>query len=164
LNVKHQADPRGPGPETINPTTSNLSWPKKSVITQVRRGPADGGLVHHHALAFSTLLSSQETSTTPSGEISISPSGATLLIYPVFPSCQICVHDPFGFANTSLAFRLFPCNYLTGPFRLLQPSKPDHGQRSLTAALPLLVRVDIVKRPNLGSDRWLADGVVSPTR
>jgi hypothetical protein len=27
------------------------------------------GLVHHHALAFSTLLSSQETSTTPSGKL-----------------------------------------------------------------------------------------------
>src|ERR1700749_1344374 len=61
----------------------------KSVETSSQRKPAPTGVLYiYHALAFSTLLSSQETDAhrVPNFRSSL---GATLLIYPVFPSCQI---------------------------------------------------------------------------
>ena len=56
--------------------------------TRLRRTSPDGGSYIYNALAFSTLLSSQETDAHRDPEPSPSLA-ATSLSYPVLPSCQI---------------------------------------------------------------------------
>src|SRR6185437_8506468 len=67
-------------------------------------GP-DGGLYIYHALAFSTLLSSQETDALRSPNFR-SSLAATLLIYPGFPSCQIGPGSKYSNRLPYLAFRI----------------------------------------------------------
>src|SRR5512146_3411214 len=76
-----------------------------------RPGP-DGGLYIYHALAFSTLLSSQETDALRSPNFR-SSLAATLLIYPGFPSCQIGPGSKYSNRLPDLAFRDFPSHQLT---------------------------------------------------
>ncbi len=78
LNDRNQHDPKT-APETSYPTTSHHHG-------QIRHGtlrPVDGGSTSLNALAFSTLLSSQETDAHRRVS-SRFPVGATSLIYPRF--------------------------------------------------------------------------------
>ena len=81
---------------------------------QLRRTSPDGGLYIYNALAFSTLLSSQETDAHHSPNFR-SSLAATLLIYPVFPSCQIGSGPSYSNHLPDLAFRNFPSHQHTGP-------------------------------------------------
>src|ERR1700756_5929870 len=96
--------PKGTQPENRNPTMSK-SWPIS--VEPVTKTSPDGGLYIYHALAFSTLLSSQETDALlfPNFRSSLA---ATLLIYPGFPSCQIGPGSKYSNRLPNMAFPDFP--------------------------------------------------------
>src|ERR1700749_2104782 len=120
---------------------------------RIRKSRDDGGLVHHHALAFSTLLSSQETSATPSRVLVFPLRGDSLNLPRVFRPVKSarCNHH----RDSHLTLREFPWLYLTG---LLNCSVHPAGrsQRPLAAAAPPLVKVDNARRHEMRPCRKLA--------
>ena len=78
----------------------------------LKEASPDGGLYIYHALAFSTLLSSQETDALRSPNFR-SSLAATLLIYPGFPPCQIGPSSKYSNRLPDLAFRISPSHQHT---------------------------------------------------
>jgi hypothetical protein len=99
-----------PGPRKGTRPETRTQPRVKIMAISVRQDPKtrpDGGLYIYHALAFSTLLSSQETDALRSPNFR-SSLAATLLIYPGFPSCQIGSGSKYSNLLPDLAFRVFP--------------------------------------------------------
>ena len=109
-----------------------MSWPNPP--NKNRSPHPDGGMYISNALAFSTLLSSQETDAhrVPNFRSSL---GATLLIYPGFPSCQISSRFDFSKPFRRICFSGFPEPSAYSPFGVVRTTRAA-PQRLSTGGSP----------------------------